>query len=215
MFRTAEKKTIETVLKALEAAPPRKFSESVEIAINLRDIDLSVPKNRIDEDVILPKGRGRKIRVCVFASGEMAVKAKGAADLIIQPQEIEAYAGDKKKAKDLATSVDFFVAEAPLMPVIGRRLGVVLGPRGKMPKPLPPGADPVPLINSMRNTVRVRSRDKRTFHAPIGARDMPPEDLAENLDFIMRRLLGKLERGRFNIQSAFIKTTMGPAVRYL
>ena len=215
MFRTAEKKTIETVLKALEAAPPRKFSESVEIAINLRDIDLSVPKNRIDEDVILPRGRGRKIRVCVFASGEMAVKAKGAADLIIQPQEIEAYAGDKKKAKDLATSVDFFVAEAPLMPVIGRRLGVVLGPRGKMPKPLPPGADPVPLINSMRNTVRVRSRDKRTFHAPIGARDMPPEDLAENLDFIMRRLLGKLERGRFNIQSAFIKTTMGPAVRYL
>jgi len=215
VFRTAEKKTIETVLKALEAAPPRKFSESVEIAINLRDIDLSVPKNRIDEDVILPKGRGRKIRVCVFASGEMAVKAKGAADLIIQPQEIEAYAGDKKKAKDLATSVDFFVAEAPLMPVIGRRLGVVLGPRGKMPKPLPPGADPVPLINSMRNTVRVRSRDKRTFHAPIGARDMPPEDLAENLDFIMRRLLGKLERGRFNIRSAFIKTTMGPAVRYL
>ncbi len=215
MFRTAEKKTIETVLKALEAAPPRKFSESVEIAINLRDIDLSVPKNRIDEDVILPKGRGRKIRVCVFASGEMAVKAKGAADLIIQPQEIEAYAGDKKKAKDLATSVDYFVAEAPLMPVIGRRLGVVLGPRGKMPKPLPPGADPVPLINSMRNTVRVRSRDKRTFHAPIGSRDMPPEDLAENLDFLMRRLLGKLERGRFNIQSAFIKTTMGPAVRYL
>ncbi|HLB67138.1 MAG TPA: 50S ribosomal protein L1 [Thermoplasmata archaeon] len=215
MFRTAEKKTIETVLKALEAAPPRKFSESVEIAINLRDIDLSVPKNRIDEDVILPKGRGRKIRVCVFASGEMAVKAKGAADLIIQPQEIEAYAGDKKKAKDLATSVDYFVAEAPLMPVIGRRLGVVLGPRGKMPKPLPPGADPVPLINSMRNTVRVRSRDKRTFHAPIGSRDMPPEDLAENLDFLMRRLLGKLERGRFNIRSAFIKTTMGPAVRYL
>jgi len=215
VFRTAEKKTIETVLKALEAAPPRKFSESVEIAINLRDIDLSVPKNRIDEDVILPKGRGRKIRVCVFASGEMAVKAKGAADLIIQPQEIEAYAGDKKKAKDLATSVDYFVAEAPLMPVIGRRLGVVLGPRGKMPKPLPPGADPVPLINSMRNTVRVRSRDKRTFHAPIGSRDMPPEDLAENLDFLMRRLLGKLERGRFNIQSAFIKTTMGPAVRYL
>ncbi|HEY5539460.1 MAG TPA: 50S ribosomal protein L1 [Thermoplasmata archaeon] len=215
MFRTAEKKTIETVLKALEAAPPRKFSESVEIAINLRDIDLSVPKNRIDEDVILPRGRGRKIRVCVFASGEMAVKAKGAADLIIQPQEIEAYASDKKKAKDLATSVDYFVAEAPLMPVIGRRLGVVLGPRGKMPKPLPPGADPVPLINSMRNTVRVRSRDKRTFHAPIGSRDMPPEDLAENLDFLMRRLLGKLERGRFNIQSAFIKTTMGPAVRYL
>lgn len=84
-----------------------------------------------------------------------------------------------------------------------------------MPKPLPPGADPAPVINSLRNTVRVRSRDKRTFHAPIGTRDMRPEDLAENLDFLMRRVLGKLERGRFSIQSAFVKTTMGPAVRYL
>jgi len=215
VFRTAEKKTVETVLKALEAAPLRKFPETVEVAINLRDVDLSVPKNRIDEEVILPKGRGRKIRVCVFASGEMALKAKGAADLIVQPQEIEAFAGDKKKAKEVAQLFDFFIAEAPLMPVIGKRLGVVLGPRGKMPKPLPPGADPTPVIISLRNTVRVRSRDKRTFHAPIGTRDMPPEDLAENLDFLMRRVLGKLERGRFNIRSAFIKTTMGPAVRYI
>ncbi len=215
MSRTAEKKTIDTVRKALESAPERKFKESVEIAINLRDVDLSVPKNRIDEEVVLPKGRGRGIKVCVFGSGEMVVKARNVADLIIQPQEIEGYAGDKKKARDLATSFDFFVAEAPMMPVIGKRLGVVLGPRGKMPRPIPPGADPANLINAMRSTVRLRSRDKRTFHAAIGTRDMAPEDLAENLDFLMRRVLGKLERGRFNIQSAFVKTTMGPAVRYL
>jgi large subunit ribosomal protein L1 len=101
------------------------------------------------------------------------------------------------------------------MPVIGKRLGVVLGPRGRMPRPVPPTADPTNLINSMRNTVRVRSRDKRTFHAAIGTRDMPPEDLAENLDALMRRVIAKLERGRFNIQSAYVKTTMGPSVRYL
>jgi len=213
--RTAEKKTVETVRKAIESAPERKFKESVEVSINLRDIDLSVPKNRLDEEVVLPKGRGKKIKVCVFGSGEMAVKARNAADLIIQPQEIESYAGDKKKAKQLAEECDFFIAEAPLMPVIGKRLGIVLGPRGKMPRPVPPGSDPTPVINSMRNTVKVRSRDKRTFHAPFGTRDMPPEDLADNLDFLMRRVLGKLERGRFNIRSAFVKTTMGPAVRYL
>ena len=213
--RTAEKKTIDTVRKALESAPERKFKETVEVAINLRDVDLSVPKNRIDDEVVLPKGRGRKIRVCVFGSGEMAVKARNAADLIIQPQEIESYAGDKTKARALAKGFDFFIAEAPLMPVIGKRLGVVLGPRGKMPRPVPPGSDPTPQINSMRSTVKVRSRDKRTFHAAIGTRDMTAEDIADNLDFLMRRVLGKLERGRFNIQSAYVKTTMGPAVKYL
>lgn len=211
----AEKRTVETVKKALEAAKPRAFKESVEVAINLRDVDLSVPKNRVDDEVVLPRGRGKEIKVCVFASGELALKAKTAADLVIQPQEIEEYAGNKVKARSLARDFDFFIAEAPLMPVIGKRLGVVLGPRGKMPRPVPPTADPTNMIKNMRNTVRMRSKDRRTFHAPIGTRDMPAEDLAENLDFLLRRLVGKLERGRFNIQSAYIKTTMGPAVRYL
>jgi len=211
----ADKHSIETIKKALEAAKPREFKESVEVSVNLRDIDLSVPKNRVDEEVVLPKGRGKAIRICVFASGELALKARGAADLVIQPQEIEEYASDKRKARALAQQFDFFVAEAPLMPVIGKRLGIVLGPRGKMPRPVPPTADPTNLINSMRSTVRVRSRDRRTFHAPIGTRDMQPEDIAENLDALMRRVMGKLERGRFNIQSAYVKTTMGPAVRYL
>ncbi len=53
----AEKRSVETVKKALEAAKPRKFKESVEISINLRDVDLSIPKNRIDEEIVLPKGR--------------------------------------------------------------------------------------------------------------------------------------------------------------
>ena len=211
----AEKRTVDTVKKALEAAKERGFRESVEIAINLKDVDLSVPKNRIDEEFSLPKGRGKTIRVCVFASGELAMKARPIADLVIQPQEIEVYAGNKAKARSLAQDFDFFVAEAPLMPTIGKRLGVVLGPRGKMPRPVPPTSDPTSLINAMRKTVRVRSKDRRTFHAPIGTRDMTVEDLAENLDFLMRRVIGKLERGRFNIRSAYVKTTMGPAVKYL
>lgn len=211
----AEKHAIETVKKALEAAKPRQFKESVEVALNLREVDLSVPKNRIDEEIVLPKGRGKVMKICVFASGELALKAKDAADLVIQPQEIETYAGDKRKAHRLAQEYDFFVAEAPLMPVIGRRLGIVLGPRGKMPRPVPPTADPTNLINAMRSTVRVRSKDRRTFHAAIGTRDMKAEDLADNLDALLRRVMGKLERGRFNIASAYVKTTMGPAVRYL
>lgn len=211
----AEKRSVDTIKKALEVAKPRRFKESVEVAINLRDIDLSVPRNRIDEELALPRGRGKPVKICVFASGELALKARPVADLVIQPQEIEEYAADKAKARALATEYDFFIAEAPLMPVIGKRLGVVLGPRGRMPRPVPPTADPTALINAMRSTVRVRSKDRRTFHAAIGTRDMAPEDLAENLDFLMRRVTTKLERGRFNIQSAYVKTTMGPAVKYL
>jgi large subunit ribosomal protein L1 len=61
----------------------------------------------------------------------------------------------------------------------------------------------------------VRSKNLRTFHAPIGVRTMSTEDLADNLDFLITRVTNKLERGKFNIHSAYVKTSMGPAVRYM
>ena len=211
----ADAKTIEAIKKAVESAPERKFPETVEVAINLKDVDLSVAKNRIDEEVVLPKGRGKPIKVCIFASGDLAFRVKDVADRVITPDQLEDVAGNKGKARDLAEEFDFFIAEAPLMPVIGKRLGQALGPRGKMPRPIPPTADPSGLVRSMRNTVRVRTKTNRTFHAPIGTRAMTPEDLATNFEFLLQRVTAKLERGKFSIRSAFVKTTMGPSVRCL
>jgi large subunit ribosomal protein L1 len=201
------------VKEAIETAPSRKFSETIEIAINLRDIDMSVPGNRLNEEIILPRGRGKKLRVAVIGSGEMVLKAKGVADVVIQPDEIESIADDRRGARKLVRGVDFFVAEAPLMPTIGKRLGVFLGPPGKMPRPLPPGSDPSGIIESLRNTVRVRSRDKTTIHIPVGTNTMTPEDITTNIMEIMRRIEAKTPRGPGNIASVYVKTTMGPSVR--
>lgn len=191
----------------------RKFKESVEVAINIKDVDLSIPKNRINEEIILPHGKGKDVKVAVFASGELALKAKDIADKVISPEELNDLAEDKRKARKLANEYDFFLADTSLMATIGKTLGVVLGPRGKMPKPLPPTADPVPIIKNLKRTVRIRSKDKPTFHAPIGVVDMDPKKIAENLDVILKRIESKLERGRHNIASVYVKTTMGPAVK--
>ena len=203
------------VKKALEAAPERKFGESVELSFNLKNVDLSIPKNRVDEEIQLPKGRGRTPKVAIFASGELASRAKGAADVVVQPDQIEELAGDKRAARKLANDMGFFVAEAPLMPTIGRTLGTVLGPRGKMPRPMPPQGDPAQIVKTLKNTVRVRSRDRRTFHAPIGTRTMTAEDLTENAFLVIDRVLKKLERGDQNVQSIYVKTTMGPSEKVM
>lgn len=203
------------VQKALEGAKKRNFVETVELAINLKDIDLSVPKNRITEDVILPNGRGKAVRVCVIGGGELALKAKDVADLVITPEELQTLADDKKQAKKIANTTNYFIAEAPLMAVVGKRLGTVLGPRGKMPKPIPPGADPTGMIESLRKTVSVRTKDRITFHAPVGSADMPVEQIAENIDALLKRIELKLEKGRMNIESSYVKTTMGPSERLI
>ena len=204
------------LIKKLQAeSKQRKFVESVELAVNLKDIDLTNPKNRIQEEIILPNGRGKPVKVGLFGGSEMAVKAKGVADIVIQPEDIETLAGNKAKAKKFANSADFYVAEAPLMPTIGKRLGAVLAPRGKMPKPIPPGSDPKAAIEKLRSSVTARTKDRKTFHMPIGTKDMPPEKLAENLDAVLKRLMTKLERGKQNIQSAYVKTTMGPSFKVM
>ena len=95
----ADKSTVMAVQKALDSAKKRNFVETVELAINLKDIDLAIPKNRIQDDIILPNGRGRPVRICVIGGGELALKAKDVADLVITPEELQVIADDKKQAK--------------------------------------------------------------------------------------------------------------------
>ncbi|MBR5668367.1 MAG: 50S ribosomal protein L1 [Spirochaetales bacterium] len=211
----AEKPTVMAVQKALESAKKRNFVETVELAINLKDVDLSIPKNRITDDIILPNGRGRAVKICVIGGGELALKAKDVADVVITPDELQTIADDKKQAKKLANSTDYFIAEAPLMAVVGKRLGTVLGPRGKMPKPIAPGVDPTAMIDGLRRTVSVRTKDRMTFHAPVGTVEMSPEELADNIETILKRVELKLEKGRMNIASSYVKTTMGPSERLI
>ena len=208
-----DRPVLDAVNEALSKAGERKFSESVELSVNLKDLDLTVPKNRIEEEIPLPNGRGKPVKVAVFGSPELLQKVKGVADLTVSPGELDDFAKDKKQTKRAVGSIDFFLAEAPLMPTIGKRLGVVLGPRGKMPRPVPPGSDPTNLVNSLKRSIRVRSKGNRTFHAAVGTRAMKPEEIAQNVDVVLARIVGKLERGRTNIESVYVKTTMGPAVR--
>lgn len=209
----SDRPSLEVINELLGKSPERKFPESVDLSVNLKDLDLSVPKNRVEDEIPLPNGRGKPVRVAVFGSAELCQKMRGVADVVVSAAELEELAKDAKAAKRIVTGVDFFLAEAPLMPTIGRRLGVVLGPRGKMPRPVPPGSDPTNLVNALKRSVRVRSKGNRTFHAAVGTRSMPPAQIAQNVDAVLARIVGKLERGRTNIESVYLKTSMGPSVR--
>jgi len=206
-----EENITQAIQAALAAAPKRKFVESIDIAFTIKDVDLKNPNNRIKEEIRLPSGRGKEIKVAMFATGEAASKAKDAGIKVISPQEIEDLGSNKGRAKTIANQHDFFLSEVPHMGLIGRYLGTVLGPRGKMPRPVPPTLDPGVLANGLRSTVVVKSGDKMTFHATFGTVEQSENDLVANAMEIYNRVIGKLERGAGNIRSVYIKTTMGPA----
>ena len=206
-----EEKINQAIKDALSNAPKRKFVESVDITFTIKDVDLKNPTNRIKEEIRLPSGRGRELKIAMFAASEAATKAKAAGLTVFSPQDIEDFGGNKGKAKKVANSYDFFLSEVPHMGLIGRYLGVVLGPRGKMPRPVPPTLDPGIIAAGLMSTVVIKSGDKTTFHAAIGTVNQSEEELYANAMEIYNRVISKLERGLGNIRSLYIKTTMGPA----
>lgn len=208
------KNLLAAVKEVKSKATERKFSQSIDLAINLQNIDMKKPEGRIQERVELPNSVGKELKICVIATGEMALKAKRAgASLVIERAALEALVGDKKKQKDIAKNYDIFIAEAPMMPLVGKTLGASLGPRGKMPTPVPPNANIEDQIERHRKIVFVRTRGQPVLQCRVGNEDMADKEIAENVQAVVRRIEGKLKRGIKNFKSVYLKTSMGSAVK--
>lgn len=192
----------------------RKFAQSIDLVVRLREVDLKKPENRINETIPLPNAPEKTLKVCVIASGDLATRAKAAgADGLIARNDLETLGKDKKAARKLATDYDFFIAEAPMMPLVGRALGSFLGPRGKMPTPVPPNAPIDQVISGHRKMVRVRMREQPVLQCRVGTESMPDEKIVENILAVVSRIEQKLERGFKNIGEILVKATMSKPVK--
>lgn len=187
----------------------RKFTQAMELVINFKNLDVKAPENRINEVVELPNLTGRDMKVCLIADGDMVVKARQAgADLVITKQELDQYAGNKKAIKKLASEYDYFAARTDLMATVGKSLGSVLGPRGKMPDPLPPAANVDHVIKKYRGAVRVRIRDQLAIRCRIGSEAMDSKAIAENILAVLTTIERRIKFDQF-LSSIVVKTTMG------
>lgn len=206
------KDLLSAVKMARAASPKRNFSQSFEIQIALKEIDPKKPEGKIAEEVVLPHYPGEPKRVVVFADGELARRAREAGAVrVLGREEITELQKDRKQVKKLAEEFDFSIAQADLMILIGKALGPVLGTRGKMPKPVPPTADPAPIIERLRRSVRIATKEQLAVSAKIGVESMSDEEIAANakavLDAVEKRL-GDVSK----IAAVRIKTTMGKPV---
>jgi large subunit ribosomal protein L1 len=209
------KAIMDALAKAREAAPERGFEQSVDLTVNFKDLDMRQPDNRVNLRISVPNGVGGQ-KVLVFASGDLALRARRAgADSVIEPTELNELAADRKAAKRRLRGYDIFVAEAPLMPTVGRVAGPILGPRGKMPTPVPPQAPIDAILERERRVVILRSRERPFVKCKIGKESMADEDIMGNIEAVLSSLSGSLKRGMNNVQSVYLKLTMGPSVKLI
>jgi large subunit ribosomal protein L1 len=210
-----DKKTIVDAVKQAKAqSGGKKFNQTVDLILNIKEVDMKAPEGKIQAVVELPHATVKPNKVLVVASGELAMKARQSnADKVIERGDLEALAGKKKELRKLANEYDVFISETPMMAMVGKTLGPVLGPRGKMPIPVPPNADIVELLKKHRKTVVVRMRTQPIIQVSVGSEAMSEDDLFDNVQAVLRFLEGKLKRGLKNVKNVYIKTSMGLPVK--
>jgi len=207
-----EAQLAEVITKAKEGTKKRKFKQSVELIINFKDID--VKKGfAINEVIQLPKTNS-PATVCVIATGDMSQKAKAAkADSVIGNDELTKYESNKRESRKFINKYDFFLADTKIMPTVGKALGQLLGPRGKMPTPVPFNAPIDAFLTRFRTSIKVRTRASLSISCKIGDESMQDADLATNAFTVLNAIEKKLPNGEKNIKKVLVKTTMGKPVK--
>jgi large subunit ribosomal protein L1 len=199
----------------------RKFDEAVDIIINIRDLDIKNPNNRIEQEFILPHPVTEKVKVCFFADGDMELALKKRGLPVINNDMLDDL--QKKSNKDkrsIARKYDYFVARIDLMRNVAKVMARFLGQRGKMPKPQPKGYGVISTnenldqyVNNLKSLIKVEMKKQLQIQLHIGKKSNSMKDLEENLDALLGLIESKLPNGYQNLRSIFIKTTMGKPVK--
>ena len=208
-----ETQLVEVIKKAKESEKTRKFQQSIEMILVFKDID--VKKGfAISETIQLPKKMSKSASVCIIAAGDLGIKAKNAkADRVMNEAELVQLGKNKRESRKVINKYDFFLADTKLMPTVGKVLGQLLGPRGKMPTPIPFNAPVEALLERFRTSVGVKVKGSLSLSCKIGEESMEDADLAANASAIAATIEKKLPNGDKNIRRIMIKTTMGKAIR--
>ncbi|MEM1966148.1 MAG: 50S ribosomal protein L1 [Candidatus Caldarchaeum sp.] len=216
MMRAVSSKLLTAVKQSKQSMLPARFKQSLELIINVTGVDLSKPQNRFTEVIELPNDLGRKRRkILVIASGNLALEASRTEGVsrVVTREELEALVGRKREAKKIAKEYDFVLVEPSLMGIAARALGAALGGRGKTPIPIPPGSELQKLVKRYANSVQVQLRKTYTIACLVGLEEDSDENIAENAETVLNRVVEKLEKRLRNVSSVYLKATRGKPVK--
>jgi len=168
----------------LKDLPPAKFTESVDVSINL-GVDARKSDQAVRGSTVLPNGTGKTVRVAVFTQGDNVEAAKAAGADVVGMDDL---AEEVKKGN---MDFDVVIASPDAMRVVGQ-LGQVLGPRGLMPNPKvgTVSADVATAVtNAKGGQVRYRTDKAGIIQCRIGNLDFDANALVDNLNVLVADLV--------------------------
>lgn len=204
---------IKKIEKVRESATERNFVQGVDFVASLKDLDLNNPEHKVDAFVSLPHNTGKNKKVAALVAADTEDIVEGVVDEVVKQSDFESYKKNGKKAKKLAKTYDFFLAQADIMPQVATTFGRYLGPRGKMPNPkigtiINPKSNVGVIYKRLQTTAHIKAKSDPVVQVKVGNQEMDDEDIAENLLLVYDTLLENLVSQRNNVKDAYVKLTM-------
>jgi len=200
---------IKKALAELRKEKKRKFVQTLDLVVNLKNFD--VRKEALNTFISVPHPREKKI-------GAFLTKRSKLVDTITE-EDFSKYK-EMKDIKKLARKYDSFIAVAPMMAKIATKFGRVFGPMGKMPSPqagiIPQETDEMvsAMLEKIKKSIRVRNKEM-AVKLPVGKEDMSDDELRENVEAVIKSLEKLLPRGKDNIREILIKFTMTKPIKIM
>ena len=210
-----EKKDAQQALQTLKAnSPKKKFVQSIDLIINLKDLNLKITEQQIDLFISLSHPTGKKVKVCALIGPELKEQAKTTCDHFILSDEFERIAASKKEVKKIASNYDYFIAQANIMTLVAKHFGRIFGPKGKMPNPksgcvVPPNANLAQLYDKLQKTVHAKAKTEYSVKARIGTEAMDEAHIIDNIMTVYNAVIHALPNDKNNVKNILLKMTMG------
>ncbi|MEK6875040.1 MAG: hypothetical protein AABX52_04805 [Nanoarchaeota archaeon] len=197
-------------------SPKRKFVQSIDMIVALRNLDLKKPEDQIDVYLALPHAKGKPVQVCALVGPEMKDNASSACDFTVLSDEFPRYGGDKKSIKKLAGKYAYFIAQAALMPQIAKIFGRVFGPKQRMPNPkagcvVPSNTNLKPIVDKLKKTVRLSAKTSPVIQVSVGMEDQDEAQVVDNAVAVYNAIAHAVRDEKENVKEVMLKLTMSPA----
>ncbi|XP_005108000.1 60S ribosomal protein L10a-2 [Aplysia californica] len=208
--RDSLRESIENILKYSNETKKRKFTESIELQIGLKNYDPQKDK-RFAGTVKLRHIPKPKMKVCILGDQVHCDQAKANNLPHMDIDALKKFNKDKKLVKKLAKRYDAFLASESLIRQIPRILGPGLNKAGKFPAPVVHGDSLIGRIEETKATIKFQMRKVLCLAVCVGHVDMSAEELYQNITLAINFLVSLLKKNWQNVRALYIKSTMGPA----
>ena len=188
-------------IQELKKLPKKKFKQTFDLIINLKNFDYKKPDNKFSKEITMPEKIEKEIKVGIISD-----KIPNA----ITKEHIEQF--KKSEIKKLSKEYDYFLCEPQLMILVGKVLGRYLGPKGKMPKILPPNTEPKNLVDNLKKSIKIKT-GQSSIQTFVGKEDMDDEKIQKNIEKVVEEVKKSLPKGEGQIKNILLKLTMSKPIK--